>query len=137
MIEPSLDLQTALRRRLIATSAVTALVPATSILDTNARPEQMPCIRIGVGQALQDDGIARNRWHVYLDLHIFANEAGLATAKEIAQAIRQALSNRFFELGSHYCGDVFVSGARYMRDPDGVHSHAIVTVEAHLIEVAA
>ncbi|CCB65397.1 DUF3168 domain-containing protein [Hyphomicrobium sp. MC1] len=137
MLEPSLDLQKALRLRLIATAAVTNLVPATSILDTNARPEQMPCIRIGTGQALQDDGIARNRWHVYMDLHIFANEVGLAAVKEIAGAISQALRNRFFELDSHYCGDVYTSGARYMRDPDGVHSHAIVSIEARLIEVAA
>ncbi len=136
MVEASLDVQKAIRDKLVDSDVITSLVPATSILDANGRPEQMPCIRIGAGQVLQDEGIARNRWHVYLDLHIFAQEPGLQTVKTVAGAIARVVNaSKLFTLDSHYCGDAYIGSARYMRDPDGIHSHAVVTIEARLIEL--
>ncbi|HCO54687.1 MAG TPA: DUF3168 domain-containing protein, partial [Pelagibacterium sp.] len=55
----ALAMQKALRDRLIGTVAVTDLVPATSILDRNARPTPDPSIIIGEGQELPGDDIAR------------------------------------------------------------------------------
>lgn len=52
MSDPSLALQKAVRERLVASAAVTALLPADSIFDRHARPERFPCIVLGEGQVL-------------------------------------------------------------------------------------
>ncbi len=55
MTEPCLALQTAIRSRLIAAPAVTALVPADSIFDRSGRPERDTCIIIGEGHSIYSD----------------------------------------------------------------------------------
>lgn len=137
MIEPSLSLQKAIRQRLIATAALTSLVPAANILDKNSRPEVFPCIIIGESTTLPGDMIVRNDYVTHADIHIWQNEAGTVGAKHIAGAIRQALSDRFFDLDGHRLSDLYIESTRFLRDPDGVHSHGIMTLNARLIEVAA
>lgn len=134
MTEPSLDLQKAIRARLVATSAVTALVPAAHVLDKNSRPEVYPSVIVGEGQTVMGDGLARNRSTVFADLHIWQTEPGLAQAKAIAGAVRQAFIAPLWTLDNHHVADLFITASRFMRDPDGIHSHAVVNIEAQLVE---
>jgi hypothetical protein len=134
-MEPSLALQKAIRARLVATSAVTALVPAANVLDKNSRPEVFPSINIGEGQTVPGDGLARNRHTVFADLHVWQTEAGLAVNKAIVGAIRQAFGAPFYTIDGHHVADLSITSARFMRDPDGVHSHGIVSIEAQLVEI--
>ncbi|WP_353641965.1 DUF3168 domain-containing protein [Mesorhizobium sp. WSM2239] len=135
-MEPSLDLQKSLRNRLVATSAVTALVPATSILDRNARPELDNAIIIGEGQTLPDEGLARHRHQAFADLHIWRKEVGLAGSKQIAGAIRDALNDGPLTLDHFRIADLRIASTRFLRDPDGIHSHAVMSLEARLVELA-
>lgn len=136
IMEPALDLQKALRARLVGASVVTSLVPASAILDRNARPAPFPSIIIGEGQTTPDDGIARNRHMVFADLHIWATETGTVVSKQIAGAIRAALNDGRLTLDHHRVVDLRILSTRFMRDPDGLHSHGVVSVEARLMEVA-
>jgi len=136
MTEPSLDLQKALRARLVASSAVTSLVPATAILDRNARPAPDPSIIIGEGQTLPDDGIARNRHEVFADLHVWKTEAGLSGCKLIVGAIRDALADGFWTFDHFHVVDMMIAGTRFLRDPDGQHSHGVMTIRARVQEIA-
>lgn len=127
--------QTAIRARLVATPAVLALVPATSILDRNARPAPDPSIILGEGQAVDEGRIARNVQRVYATLHVWKKEPGLAGVKQIAGAIRTAIKSKTFGLDEPYhCGDSFVSDMRFLRDPDGETAHGVVTVECLVSE---
>lgn len=135
MTEPSLPLQAAIRARLVATSAVTALVPAASILDRNARPVPFPSIIIGEGLTVPDDGLARHRYEAFADLHIWATEAGLTVSKQIAGAVRQALSDGPLTVSGFHVADLRIASARFMRDPDTIHSHGVVSLEARLAEL--
>lgn len=135
MSDPSLDLQKAIRARLIGTPAVTALVPAANVLDKNNRPEVFPSIIVGEGQTVPGDGLARNRHTVFADLHIWQAEPGLAQAKAIAGAIRQAFAAPLYTIDGHQVADLLITSTRFMRDPDGIHSHGIVSIEAQLVEV--
>jgi hypothetical protein len=133
-----LALQKAIRARLVATSAVTTLVAATSILDINQRPAPSPSIIIGEGQAIEGDRIDRRDQHLYFDLHVWKKEAGLTGVKAIAGAVRTALHSARLTLDSGFqCGDCRVSSMRFLRDPDGETSHGVVTVEALVGEVAS
>jgi hypothetical protein len=137
VVEPSLALQIAIRQRLVASSAVTSLVPAANILDKNARPEVFPCIIIGESMTLPGDMIARNDYVTHADVHIWLNEAGTVGAKQVAGAIRQALSDRFYDLDSHHLTDLYIESCRFLRDENGVHSHGVMTLNARLIEAVA
>lgn len=136
-MSPDLALQKALRVQLVADAAVTALVPANAILDRNSRPAPDPSIVIGEGQWLPGGDVARAVQIVTLDLHAWKKELGLAGAKAIAGAVLAAVKS--FPRGSadgYHIGDIRVAMVRYLRDPDGETSHAVVTVEATMSEVA-
>ena len=136
MIEPSLALQKTLRARLVAASGVTALVPAANIRDSNGRPAVLPMILLGEGMTGEDDGIARNRFRVVADLHVWANEPGLAQSKQIMGAIRDALREGPFTAEGFHVVDLRIVSTRPLRDPGGELSHGIVSIEARLLELA-
>ncbi|WP_127113057.1 DUF3168 domain-containing protein [Shimia sediminis] len=133
----SVDLvvQKAIRARLVATQAVTDLVPAVSILDRNQRPAPNPSIILGESQMVDEDAMHGNRTRVYHTIHIWKREASLEGVKRIAGAVRNALHWSSFDLDTGYHAvNWHVSNIRPLRDPDGETSHAIVTVEVLVSE---
>lgn len=135
-MEPSLELQKAIRLRLVATSAVTSLVPATAIIDRNGTPEIFPCILIGEGQTVPGGLISRKHHEVFADLHIWTREPGVVTSKQIAGAVRDALGDALWNIAGLQVADLYVASSRFMRDPDGLHAHAVIGLSAQLVEVA-
>lgn len=127
-------LQTAIRARLVATAAVTGMVPASSILDRNARPAPDPAIILGEGQSVDAGRIDRKACRAYATLHVWKKEAGLAGVKQIAGAIRAAIHAGRLDVTGWQCGDAFVSDMRFLRDPDGETAHGVVTIEALMTE---
>lgn len=131
------ELQKAIHARLIATVAVTALVPPASILDRNERPARRPSIVLGESQLI-DEGTSLKRQHhrIYHDLHVWVTEPSTQTCKAISWAIRQAIHAGRLQLApGFYCADARVSQTRHLRDPDGVSSHGVVTINALVLEV--
>lgn len=125
----ALAVQKALFARLAGTSAVTALVPSTSILDRNALPNPSPSIILGEDQEIEGDDLARTQTRVVSTLHIWERAVGTAGVKAIAGAIRTAVHSARLEIEGHHCGDCRVSNTRFLRDPDSEHSHGVVTIE--------
>lgn len=134
---PEIALQNAVRMRLVGTPAVVALVPAASILDRNERPAPDPSIIMGEGQSIDEgDSIARALTRVYLDLHVWKKEPSTAGVKAIAGAVRAAVNARnFAAVDGFHIVDCFVQNARFLRDPDGETSHAVVTISAKVQEL--
>lgn len=137
MSDPSLALQKMVWGTLTASPAVTALVPATAILDKNARPEAFPSITIGEGQSIFADNIDSFHDQAFLDIHIWVHEVGLSGAKAIAGAVKDALRNGPWEIDGYRAINVRALSARYMRDDDGQHSHVVIHTEALVIEVVS
>lgn len=135
MSEPSLELQKAIRTRLVGTSAVTSLVPATSIVDRNGRPPTVPSILIGEGQTVPDGDIARKRHQVFTDVHVWTEEIGLVSCKQIVGAVRAALADTVWNVTGLQVADIHISSSRFMRDPDGAHSHSVVSITASVLEL--
>lgn len=136
---PELALQKALRARLVSLSDITTLVPAANILDTNQRPAPDPSIIIGEGQSVDEgDSISRSLTRVYMDLHVWKREPSTAGVKTIAGVIRAAIkSATMSNLDGFHFVDCYVQSARFIRDPDGEHSHAVVTINAKVQEIGA
>ncbi|CEG09482.1 hypothetical protein BN961_02908 [Afipia felis] len=134
----SYAVQKAIRARLIDVAAVTALVPATSILDRNERPAPDPSIILGEDQVV-DPGTAidRSLSRVHSTLHVWKKEGGLSGVKAIAAAVRDAIRQGRLSLDAGLqCADCRVSDMRFLRDPDGVTAHGVITVETLVREVA-
>lgn len=135
-MEPSLALQAAIRGRLVAASAVTSLVPAASIKDANGAPSVFPSIILGEADTVPDDGLSRNRHETTFDLHIWVKESGLVGAKQIAGAVRDALADGGWTVPGLHVADLYVTQTRFMRDPGGLHSHGVLTLQARVMETA-
>lgn len=135
-----LESQKALRARFTTTAAITSLVPAASILDTNQRPAPIPSIILGESQVV-DEGTSLQRRHsrVFHTIHVWKREPSTEGAKAICAEIRRAVNfgPRLVLAAPYRCADLRVSSMRTMRDPDGEHSHGVVTVEALIAEVPA
>lgn len=132
-----LALQKAIRARLVASGQVVQTVPAANILDRNERPNPRPSIVIGEGQSVDEgDSIARTLTRVYMDLHVWVEEPSTETSKRIAGAIKRSIAERFSPVDGFHFADCRVRGSRFLRDPDGKTSHAIVTIDAVVQEVA-
>lgn len=135
-MDPSLALQAAIRARLVASSALAALVPAANVRDANGIPAVFPCILIGEGQTLPGGDIARKRHDAVLDLHIWAAESGVVVSKQIAGAVRAALADARWHIPGLQVADLHVRSSRFMRDPDGLHSHGVISLSAIVKETA-
>lgn len=134
-----LDVQKAIRARLISNTAVAALVPPAHVLDVNQRPAPDPAIILGDSQAV-DEGTSLRRAHtrVYHTLHVWKREPSLEGVKTICGRIRTAmLGERLALPAGLHCADLLVSSMRFLRDPDGEHSHGVVVVEVLVAEVSS
>ncbi|MBI0008456.1 DUF3168 domain-containing protein [Bartonella sp. M0193] len=131
-----LAIQKAIYKRLTTTSEVLSLVPLTNILDRNQLPKVDPLILIGNDQLVEDGSdVRRCIWRVFSTLDIWKVENGLTGSKAISGAIRQAIRNGKPELDTGYhCVDWYVSTTRFLRDPDGGHSHGVLTIESLVLE---
>lgn len=136
MTDVSVKMQKAIGARLVSDAAVTALVPAANIFDRHARPERFPCIILGEGQSVREDlMLADNHVRLYQTLHIWTRDGDLVSARAIAGAIGAALRGRFF--GEVVAVSARYRDARFMRDPDGVSGHGVLTFEMLVEEFAA
>jgi hypothetical protein len=137
MTEPSLAFQTAIRARLIAGAGVTSLVPAASILSRSGRPEAFPCILISDGSVDCADNINDFYDLAFADLHVWTTEEGTEQVKTIVGAMRAALPVcAWTTVPGFTVPYVRPSTARFMRDPDNIHSHGILTLEATMLRRA-
>jgi hypothetical protein len=132
-----LVIQRAIRAALVADAGVMSLVPAASILDTNARPAPSPSIILGEDQLIDDgDHIARDVLHIFSTLHLWKKEPGLAGVKGIAGEIRLTIGASRPVLGEGFqLVDWRVSSTQFLRDPDGETAHGVVTIESLVREV--
>jgi hypothetical protein len=127
----ALDLRFALFQRLATAPAITALVPSGNIFDRAGRPERFPCIVLGEAQEVaEDDTFERRHVRLYASLHVLSREPGTTHTKAIVGAIRNAVHGFLPALDYGRCVDLRYDGARFLRDPDGETSHAVVTIEA-------
>lgn len=129
-----LALQAALVTRLTTATVITALVPAANVIDSSVAPKAFPAIVIGEAQEVPAGTTTAHHFTIYLTLHLWDQASDLASVKSIAGAVRQAIRGWRPDLGSDRCLDLMFDGARYVRDPDPSIAHAVVSIEATVLE---
>lgn len=130
----SLELQKALRTRLIGTPAIVALVPAANIVDRHQLPVLDPSIVLGEDQEVDPEvqTVGRHYVRVFSTLHVWKREPGFAGVKQIAGAVRRAIETTHhvpLDSADYQAADCRIEEVRFLRDPDGETSHGIVTID--------
>lgn len=127
MSDPSFDLQCAVNQRL------RAVVPAVAsrVFDEVPQDVAFPYVEIGNGQTVDDGAQCHDGVEVFLDLHVWSRAAGQPEAKTIAGAVRGALHEAELDLGASWQFlEIAHQDTRYLKDPDGRTSHAVLTFRA-------
>lgn len=129
------EVQRAIRARLVSEPAVIARVPAANIVDTGDT-RLRPAIILGESQSV-DEGTSLKRAHtrIYHTLHLWARESSTESVKATGAAVARAIrTGRLILPEGLHCADMRVSGQRFLRDPDGEHSHGVLTLNILVTE---
>jgi hypothetical protein len=129
MASPSLELQGAIVARLKMTSAVTALIGGR-IYDSVPDQVQFPYVTVGEGDELSDDADCITGFDISLDVDVWSRKKGFPEAKQISDAVRAALTETDIDISENALVYFQHRQTRFLRDPDGLTSHAVLTFEA-------
>lgn len=133
-MEPSLDLQKWLRSALTSYLPLIPLVNANAIFDRIGTPERFPSVLIGEALSEHPDDFNDFFHYVTATIHVWSNATATTEVKAISHEVRQALMKTPVVMDAHEIIDLRVPTARFMRDPDGIHHHAVITVTAIIRE---
>lgn len=129
MTSPSLELQGAVVARLKATNAVTSLVGAR-VYDRVPDDPTFPYVTIGEGDELSEDADCITGFDISLDIDVWSRAVGFPEAKSISDAIRSALTSTELTITQNALVYFQHRQTRFLRDPDGLTQHAVLTFEA-------
>jgi hypothetical protein len=124
MSDPALALQKAVRDTLAGSAAVTAIVGAR-IYDRVANAE-FPYVTIGNDQLIDDGNACGDAWECFVTVDAWSRGVGMTEVKSLAAAVRSALATELAVTGFSVVAGVHQT-TRYLDDPDGLTSHAVVT----------
>lgn len=141
MAAPSVELQTLIYQRLVADTAVHALI-ADRIYDhppssaPGVSPTRVyPDASFGPSAAVNADAECITGMDEVVQIDVWARDGGrLRTAKAIVGAIKKSLHEYEADLTEHGLIEMRVVLTRVFQDPDGLTAHGIVQVECLLQE---
>lgn len=135
MTDTSLAMQAAVIAALKNAAAVETIV-GERIYDRVPDNAALPYVNYGDDQVLQDDIDAgdclQEGFEVFVTLHAWSNKVGQVEAKNLGGAIRAALHNAALTVSDHRLITFEHDSTRYLRDPDGLTSHGVLTFRALL-----
>ena len=134
MSDPTAVLQAAIVPVLKVDSGLSALI-GTRIYDTPPPSPVFPYVSVGEDQFVKDRADCYTGGEATLVFHVWSREVGFLQAKRVGAALVEALDGLEIDLssGQQRLVDLLFDSSNYIRDPDGLTSHGIVTFTA-LIE---
>ena len=126
MADPSLALQGAINTRL--RSQVSGV--SNRVFDRVPADVVFPYIELGEFQTLDDGAQCHDGQEVYVTLHVWSRAVGQVEVKTIAGVVRGALHEAELTLTGWQFLEIAHQDTRYLKDPDGLTSHAVLTFRA-------
>lgn len=129
MASPSLELQGAIVARLKASAGLAALVNGR-IFDIVPKDAAFPYITVGEGDETSNDADCIDGFELSVDIDVWTRDPpGFPPAKRISDEVRKALKSPDLALPTNALVDFRHRQTRFLRDPDGLTSHAVMTFE--------
>jgi Protein of unknown function (DUF3168) len=128
--DPSLELQKALVAALKADAGVNAII-AGRIYDGVPSNPVKPYVSLGPFQLLPEHGDCLDGGEAFITLDGWAAGPSTVDVKRLGTAIAKALDHAALVLDApQRLVEMEIDGTQYMRDPDGLTAHAVITVHA-------
>lgn len=129
MVSPSLELQGVIVKRLEDDPALLGLVNGR-VFDPVPAGAEFPYVVVGEGDESSDDADCISGFEISLDVDVWSRDVGFEEAKTISDAVRRALLSPDLKLQSNALVLFLHRQTRFLRDPDGLTYHAVLTFEA-------
>jgi hypothetical protein len=126
--DPSLSLQKAIVATLKADATVSAIVGGR-IYDGVPADAPLPYVSIGLFQMLPDSGECLDGGEAIIQLEGWALGPATVQAKQLGAAIAYALDQAELSLEGQHFVSIAATELQYLRDPDGITAHAVVTFQ--------
>ena len=129
-VDPSLELQKAIVAALKADAGVNALI-AGRIYDAVPGGATKPYVSFGPFQLLPEHGDCLFGGEAFVTLDAWAAGPDTVQVKQLGTAIARALDLAPIVLDApQRLVEMSVEQTQYMRDPDGITAHGVITVHA-------
>lgn len=128
MASPSLELQGAIVARLKAWAGLSGTVNGR-VYDAVPAGAAFPYITVGEGDETSDDADCIDGFEISLDIDIWSRANGYPEAKRISDEVRNAIKSADLTLPTNALVEFRHRQTRFLRDPDGLTSHAVMTFE--------
>lgn len=134
MTAPDYALQDAVFDALVADAGVGALI-GDRIYDRVPAEPVFPYCSFGPSDITDVSDDCTDAWEIFLQIDCWSRAVGFPEVRQIAKAVRDALHDAELTLTDNALAALELQGNRTFRDPDGLTSHAALTLRA-LIEAA-
>ena len=128
MADPDLELQGEIVKALKADPVVLGLVDAR-IYDSIPPAVMFPYVSFGPSDLVSEDAECVTAYAGFHQLDVWSRGVGFPEVKAIAAAVRDALHDAPLALPSNALVFIEHRSTHYVRDPDGLTSHAIIQLE--------
>lgn len=126
----SLDLQTALHDRLVADSALVALLGGPRVYDNAPPRTRYPFVSFGDGAVTDHGGTEAVSFEHRLELHVWTRSGGQSDGHLVVEAIRRALETMPGTIGTQRLANLTVSAVRTVRLRDGITHRGTLDLRA-------
>lgn len=124
------ELQALIYQRLTGNTGVTAIV-GSRVYDNPIGKDAFPYISFGPSDVVEDDADCITGRIETVQIDCWSRyQGGFREVKDLADAVKKALHRYAGTLTVNALVEMTVESIRYFRDPDGLTSHGVVTVQA-------
>lgn len=133
--DPALELQVAIIKALKADAGVKAIV-ADRVFDRVERSSdgsprvKFPYVALGNTQVLPEPAECTDAATAYVTLHVWSREVGFPEVKHLGAAVTNVLDDASINIEGGTLQSLLLQSTIYLRDSDGVTSHAVLTFQA-------
>jgi hypothetical protein len=136
MSSASLELQKAIIGDLKAHGPLMAIIAGVyDRVDTSNGGPAFPYLSWGPEQDLPVEADCIALAEISIQLDVWSRAVGYPECKTICDLVKRRLHNRNFTFVDNAFVQIHVEMLRYMRDPDGLTSHGVMTLKATVEEL--
>ncbi len=128
LTDPSQALQAAIVARLNADAEIAGLV-GDRIYDRVPKVSEYPYISFGDTQILPETGEGTDGVETFVILHTWERFKGFDNVKSVGRLIIALLHDTDLAVSEHVLLSILLQSAHYLRDPDGLTSHGVLTFQ--------
>ncbi|WP_441268682.1 DUF3168 domain-containing protein [Bradyrhizobium sp. 215_C5_N1_1] len=124
--DPAADLRAALEAKLKATPALTALIGDRIYDRVPAKPDY-PLVTIGNMQVIPESADGVDAAETSVTIHVWDQFKQADKSRKVGGVVVSALHEEELRTVDSGTQSVLLESASYLRDPDGVTNHAVLT----------